>query len=153
MQKYCEKKHQEEQDMYNRKQALWGQYETLVTAQTHNIKAFLSLIEKSQRAAECQALISTITASETFKKHSALEQEKWHRWATSIVDNIDPVLAFEMPDLMDEQNCLTKAVFAKAINEAGLDIQIPVPSVSFEDILIGLEALALCEGSCIRERI
>lgn len=62
-------------------------------------------------------------------------------WATSIVDSIDPVLAFEMPELMNEQNCLTKSVFAQAINEAGLDLKIPVQSLSFEDLSHGLDTL------------
>jgi hypothetical protein len=139
--KVLRKKHEEEQEISKQKQALLRQYESLVTTQTQNIRTFFSLFEKSQRATQCRALIETITESEAFKKYSELEQKRWHVWATSIVDSIDPVLAFEMPELMNEQNCLTKSVFAQAINEAGLNTKIPVPSVSFEDLSHGLDTL------------
>jgi hypothetical protein len=139
--KVLRKKHEEEQEISKQKQALLRQYESLVTTQTQNIRTFFSLFEKSQRATQCRALIETITESEAFKKYSEIEQKRWHVWATSIVDSIDPVLAFEMPELMNEQNCLTKSVFAQAINEAGLNTKIPVPSVSFEDLSHGLDTL------------
>jgi hypothetical protein len=139
--KVLRKKHEEEQEIYKQKQALLRQYESLVTTQTHNIRTFFSLFKNSQRVTECRALIETITESEAFKKYSELEQKRWHVWATSIVDSIDPVLAFEMPELMNEQNCLTKSVFAQAISDAGLNTKIPVPSVSFEDLSHGLDTL------------
>jgi len=101
------------------------------------------LFEKSQRAEQCRALIDAITASETFKKNSESEQKRWLMWANSIVDTIDPVTTFEMPELMDEQNCLTKAVFARSINEAGLAIKLSVPSLSLEDVARGLETLTV----------
>jgi hypothetical protein len=141
--KVLRKEREKEQEIYKRKQAVWDQYESLVTAQTQNIKTFFSLFEKSQRAGQCRALIDAITASETFKQNSELEQKRWLMWANSIVDIIDPVTTFEMPELMDEQNCLTKAVFARSIKEAGLAVKLSVPSLSLEDVSHGLETLAM----------
>jgi hypothetical protein len=141
--KVLRKEREKEQEIYRRKQAVWDQYESLVTAQTQNIKTFFSLFEKSQRAEQCRALIDAITASETFKQNSESEQKRWLMWANSIVDTIDPVTTFEMPELMDEQNCLTKAVFARSINEAGLAVKLSVPSLSLEDVSRGLETLTM----------
>jgi hypothetical protein len=141
--KVLRKEREEEREIYRRKQAVWDQYESLVTAQTQNIKTFFSLFEKSQRAEQCRALIDAIKASETFKQNSETEQKRWLIWANSIVDTIDPVTTFEMPELMDEQNCLTKAVFARSINEAGLAIKLSVPSLSLEDVSRGLETLTM----------
>jgi hypothetical protein len=141
--KVLRKEREKEQEIYRRKQVVWDQYESLVTAQTQNIKTFFSLFEKSQRAEQCRALIDAITASETFKQNSESEQKRWLMWANSIVDTIDPVTTFEMPELMDEQNCLTKAVFARSINEAGLAVKLSVPSLSLEDVSRGLETLTM----------
>jgi hypothetical protein len=141
--KVLRKEREEEQVIYRRKQAVWDQYESLVTAQTQNIKTFFSLFEKSQRAEQCRALIDAITASETFKQKSESEQKRWLMWANSIVDTIDPVTTFEMPELMDEQNCLTKAVFARSINEAGLAVKLSVPTLSLENVSRGLETLTM----------
>jgi hypothetical protein len=44
---------------------------------------------------------------------------------------------------MDEQNYLTKAVFVRSINEAGLAVKLSVPSLSLEGVSSGLETLTM----------
>lgn len=68
---------EKEQRVYKHRQAIWRQYEAVVSKQTKNVKGLFTMFDKWQHAQQCRSFIDAISVSDTFTVLSELYPQRW----------------------------------------------------------------------------